>query len=151
MTPLATQARAASSVSADVDRLLSPKSLMDLEALEKQVSNKLQSDEPIDVEYWEQLLRNVSVYKSRAELNSVYKTIIESRLTDLRQEQRAEASSIRDKLALLLPESAKSGVQTSSAPHSQRLDPEPSLKIRPEDKSLDVIDEGDFLEKSVSP
>ena len=148
--PSVTQIRSSNSVSADVDRLLSPKSLGELEVLEKQINVKLQSDEPIDVEYWELLLRNVSVYKSQAELNNTYKTIIESRLEVLRQEQQAEAFSIKGKLALLLTDSPDSlALQKGAVQHSGKLDPESLLKIRPEDKSLDIIDEQDFLDKNV--
>ena len=150
MMPPTSHVRSATAVSADVDRLLSPKSLTDLMILEKQVTSKLQSDEPIDVEYWELLLRNVSVYKSRAELNTVYKTIIESRLADLRQEQRAEASKIKDRLALLLTDhNEEPSSQPRALRYSRQLDPEPFLKIPLEDRSLDVIDEEDFLDKNV--
>lgn len=161
LVPAASLRRSATSVSADVDRLLSPKNLAELESLEKQISSKLHSNEPIDVEYWEQLLRNVAVYKSRAELNTVYKNIIQSRLNDLRQEQRAEAVLVKDKLALLTSiskfEDLKSdcststrdipNVETPSLKYSRSLDPEPLLKLRAEDKGTDTIDEKDFMEK----
>lgn len=138
-------------MSADVDRLLSPKSLKELEVLESQITRKLQSNEPIDVEYWEQLLRNVAVYKSRAELNAVYKTIIESRLNDLRQEQRGEASYMKKKLSLLLNDSSGASIsQSPTVGYSRHLDPEPLLKLRTEDKSLDITDEQAFLDKNVS-
>ena len=151
-------------MSAEVDRLLSPKSLTELESLEKQISGKLRSNEPIDVEYWEQLLRNVAVYKSRAELNTVYKNIIQSRLNDLRQEQRAEALLVRDKLALLTttsnsedlrPKGTSSNfddpnAEPPSVKYSRDLDPEPLLKLRAEDKGLDTIDETDFIGKLAS-
>ena len=164
LAPAASRGYIISSVSADVDRLLSPKSLAELENLEKQISRKLQSNEPIDVEYWEQLLRNVAVYKSRAELNRVYNNIIASRLNDLRHEQRAEAMLVRDKLALLTriskPKDLRPDGTTSIAddsntepPHlsySRELDPEPLLKLRAEDKGLDTIDEKDFLDKLAS-
>ena len=164
LAPAASLRRSASSVSADIDRLLNPKNLFELESLEKQISNKLQSNEPIDVEYWEQLLGNVAVYKSRAELNTVYKNIIESRLNDLRDEQRVEAVLVRDKLALLASISnskelagdcttsivGKSSVEPPSIKYSRTLDPEPLLKLRPEDKSLDTMNETDFLEKLAS-
>ena len=164
LAPAAFLQRSVSSVSAEVDRLLNPKSLTQLESLEKQISGKLQSNEPIDVEYWEQLLRNVAVYKSRAELNTVYKNIIQSRLNDLRQEQRAEAVLVRDKLALLTttsnsedlrPDGTSSNidnpkVEPPSVKYSRDLDPEPLLKLRAEDKSLDTIDETDFMEKLAS-
>ena len=164
LAPVAALRNSASSVLADVDRLLSPKSLTELESLEIQISGKLRSNEPIDVEYWEQLLRNVAVYKSRAELDTVYKNIIKSRLNDLRHEQRAEAALVRDKLALL------TGISNSKDPrpngitltvdhssenppsikYSRNIDPEPLLKLRAEDKGLDTIDEKDFMEKLAS-
>lgn len=164
LAPAASRGYLISSVSADVDRLLSPKSLAELENLEKQISRKLQSNDPIDVEYWEQLLRNVAVYKSRAELNTVYRNIITSRLNDLRHEQRAEAMLVRGKLALLTriskPKDLRPDGTTSTAddsntepPHlsySRELDPEPLLKLRAEDKGLDTIDEKDFLDKLAS-
>lgn len=164
LAPAASRVPSASSVSADVDRLLSPKSLLELEKLEEQISGKLQSNEPIDVEYWEHLLRNVAVYKSRAELNTVYKNIIESRLTDLRHEQRGEAVLVRDKLAVLTniknPKDLRLGSTTSNVPFSnaampsskyfQNLDPEPLLKLRSEDKGLDTTDEKDFMDKLAS-
>lgn len=152
-------------MSADIDKLLSPKSLKELETLENQISGKLESKQPIDVEYWEQLLRNVAVYKARAELNLVYKTIIESRLNNLRQEQRAEAAFVKDKLALLLADSeipsnvisqhessidGNSHTQIPAFAYSRQLDPEPLLKLRTEDKGLDITDEKDFMNKIVS-
>ncbi|MCJ1456097.1 hypothetical protein MMC28_006455 [Mycoblastus sanguinarius] len=165
LSPTPNQARSTQSVSADVDRLLSPKSLKELEVLEQQISGKLQSNEPIDVEYWEQLLRSVAVYKSRAELNAVYKTIIQSRLNNLREEQRAEAVNAKEKLALLLSNSSSSNEPASQTPssaslplstqglalqYSRRLDPEPLLKLRTEDKTLDVTEEKEFMDKIAS-
>ena len=164
LAPAVSRGRSISSVSADVDRLLGPKTLTELENLEKQISSKLQSNEPIDTEYWEQLLRNVAVYKSRAELNTVYKNIIKSRLNDLRHEQRAEAVLVGDKLALLqsisnanqLPSGDATSIAESpnlgppSLKYSRSLDPEPLLKLRAEDKGLDTIDEKDFMDKVIS-
>lgn len=164
LAPVASRGRSASSVSADIDRLLSPKTLTELENLEEQISGKLQSNEPIDVEYWEQLIRNVAVYKSRAQLDTVYKNIIESRLNDLRHEQRKEALIVRDKLALLTSVNDSEGLspdgktqninhsndETPSLEYSRNLDPEPLLKLRAEDKGLDTIDEKNFMEKLAS-
>lgn len=163
LEPAASRGLPTSSVSADVDRLLSPKTLTELENLEKQISSKLQSNEIIDVEYWEQLLRNVAVYKSRAELTTVYKNIIESRLNDLRREQRAEAALVRDKLALLTSISSSKDLRLDGTTptvdnqnaeplwlnYSRNLDPEPLLKLRAEDKGLDTIDEKGFMDKLV--
>ena len=143
--------RSTNPVSADVDRLLGPKTLEQLERLETQISTKLQSNEPIDVEYWEQLLQSVAVYKSRAELNAVYKSVIQSRLADLRAEEATEAANLSEKLSLVL-ENAElpGGPNAPSIPYSRKLDPEPMLRLRMEDKVLDLVEEKDFMDKIVS-
>ena len=165
IAPIKTQGQSANTVSADVERLLSPKSLEELSALEKQIEGKLQSKEPIDVEYWEQLLRNVAVYKARAELDAVYKSIIESRLNELRGEQREQAAQAKEKLRLILTNVECTSDVATEAPnpdkntlferrseiqYSRELDPEPLLKLHAEDKGLDVMDEKAFMDRIVS-
>lgn len=164
LAPSRPQARSGNPVSTDVERLLGPKTLEELLVLEGQISAKLRSNEPIDVEYWEQLLRSIAVYKAKAKLNRVYKSIIESRLRDLRQEQAEEAEHAKEKLALLLvgPSTSDSDPHKASADsdtqipslslvqYSRRIDPEPYLKLRAEDKNLDVVEEADFMSKFVS-
>jgi len=159
LVPLLSNSRSNSTILADVDRLLGPKTLAELVVLEKQINKKLQSNEPIDVEYWEQLLRSVGVCKAKADLNHVYKSIIESRLNDLWQEQRVEALQLQQKLAGLVesPSSVNeggSGIRASEEiqplTYTRDVDPEPFLKLRNEDKGFDVLGEQDFLEKIVS-
>ena len=152
-------------VSADVDRLLSPKSLEELGVLEIQISKKLQSNEPIDVEYWEQLLQSVAVYKAKAQLKNVYKAVIDSRLKVLKEQQIAEAKLVQEKLSQLSShagqtlnsnsdqQDGQNPLETLQLPpvlYSKHLDPEPLLKIRPEDKGLEVLDESEFMDKIVS-
>lgn len=164
LAPVDSQSRSVHSVSVDVDRLFSSKSLGELDTLESQISTKLASNEPIDVEYWENLLTSIAVYKAKAELNKVYKSVIDSRLANLRQQQALEATIVKEKLALLLTgsdeilKSPGSRALTNdsfllSSPlveHSSQLDPEPLLKLRPEDRTHDVVEEGDFMNKIVS-
>lgn len=163
MKPSNVSGRIVTSVSADVDRLLGPKSLEQLSLLEKQITEKLQSNEPIDVEYWEQLLRNIEVYKAKAELKKIYKSVIDSRLQALKEQQVAEAELVREKLSLLSEYgSAVDGSKVDYAPlgdstrgplrtmfFSTQTDPEPMLKIRAEDKNLEVVEELEFLGKIV--
>lgn len=164
VAPTGSQSRSAHSVSSDVDRLLSPKSLKELDILETQISAKLRSNEPIDVEYWEQLLSSIAVYKAKAELNEVYKSIVDSRLGNLRQQQASEATAVKEKLALLLTGSnplpklgSSRNIPDIAAPsskllvsYSPQLDPEPLLKLRSEDRVYDVVEEADFVNKIVS-
>ena len=149
---------AATSISADIDKLLAPKTLKELEKLETQVKNKLQSREPIDVEYWEQLLRSVGVFKSRAELSAVYRAVIQDRLDTFQDEQCQEALSVRSKLGILIgsqdsPKTLSSGDKVSTdgnmIPYTRSVDPEPMLRLRPEDRSLELVDENEFLAKIV--
>lgn len=138
--------RGVSSVSSDIDKLLGPKSLEDLEKLERQIRTKLASNEPIDTDYWEHLLRSLLVWKARARLRKVSQAIVNSRLEGLRKQQGEEACVVREKLKTLIKGSAPDSA--SQAPsHSSNLDPEPLLKLRTEDKSLETIDESDFLNR----
>jgi len=157
--------RVVSSVLSDVDRLLGPKTYVELEMLEKQIKSKLDSNEPIDVDYWEQLLRSLTVWKARAKLKSVYQSVIDSRLRGLRNQQDEEAQAIREKLALILDVSdavskrrledapasdqPKFDLRRSEMKGSSRWDPEPLLRLRTEDKGLGSIDEQVFLDKVV--
>lgn len=145
LAPTGSQRRAGSSVSSDVDRLLAPKSAEELESLKAQVSRKLDSKEPIDVEYWEQLLNNITVYSAKAALSKVYKSVIDSRVAEYRQNQSAEAALSKQKLGVLLSRGSPTCPDTSMVTYSQRLDPEPSLRLKPEDKALEVVVERDFI------
>lgn len=162
MTP---EGRAVSSVASDIDRLLAPKSFEELEALEKQISQKLASNEPIDVDYWEQLLRSLTVWKAKATLKKVYQSVIASRLADMRSQQQGEADTLRRKLQVVLEgtvsatlDGSKDAAETTVSPAentalallpSKDIDPDALLKLREEDKALEVLDEKSFLAKVV--
>jgi hypothetical protein len=83
-----------SSVSDDIDKILAPKTHDQLEALEKQIKNKLQSNEDIDTDYWEQLLKSLRVWKARAKLSQVYETIKEIRVKQLKESDPAKAKAL---------------------------------------------------------
>jgi hypothetical protein len=144
--------RAVSSVAADINKLLSPKTYEELETLEVQIRKKLNSNGPIDTDYWEQLLRSLTVWKARAKLRKVYRDVIEGRVQGLRKQQREEAETIQKKLAPLAP-FVKSGETAAQSMLSEddirQLDPEPLLQLRPEDKTLEIIDESVFLNQVV--
>lgn len=161
LAPTTSRGRSFNAVANDVDRLFGTKSLEELKALETSISSKLDSNEPIDVEYWEQLLSSIDVYKAKAELNNVYKSILDSRLANLRQQQASEASIFKEKMALLLLSSSKeqesaNGQTLASEPvepvvqYSRQFDPEPLLKLRAEDKGSDVVEELEFIDKIAS-
>ncbi|GKT42891.1 uncharacterized protein ColSpa_03072 [Colletotrichum spaethianum] len=79
LKPQGPDARVVSTVSEDVDRILRPKTYEQLEALESQIKAKLRSNDDIDVDYWEQLLRSLLVWKAKAKLKKVCDAISESK------------------------------------------------------------------------
>lgn len=137
----APEGRVLSSVAADINKILSPKSYEQLETLEGQVKRKLNSNEPIDTDYWEELLRSLTVWKAKAKLKKVFQAVIAGRVQALRKQQREEAESVRLKLAPIAPVVG----ELVQVKEEFNLDPEPLLQLRPEDKVLEIIDESVFL------
>ncbi|KAI1121291.1 mid region of cactin-domain-containing protein [Nemania abortiva] len=96
LKPMGPEARAVSSVTSDVDRILGPKNSEQLEKLEGQIQAKLRSDEVVDTDYWEQLLKSLQVYKAKARLKKIYDTILENRLKLLAQADPEKAAGLAD-------------------------------------------------------
>lgn len=146
LKPRGPEERAVSSVAADVDKLLGPKTYEQLEALEKQIRSKLRSNEDIDVDYWEQLLKSLLIWKAKAKLKKVYQSVLDSRLDVLRKQQQDDAQAVCTKLQSIIT-TAGAGVPGAGAiPYSQVYDPEPLLKLGTEHKT-EILDESDFLYK----
>lgn len=148
--PKGPEGRLVSSVSADIDRLLALKSYEDLEVLEKQVRRKLSSNEPVDVDYWEHLLRNLIVWKAKAKLRSLTQSVIDSRLQALRTSQCEEAKNVGNKFSHVLQKgSTPSRNLEDIGSFDSELDAEPMFKTRPEDRALKIVQETDIL-RSIS-
>ncbi|KAH8700344.1 putative cactin [Talaromyces proteolyticus] len=139
----APEGRVLNSVAADINKILSPKTFEQLETLESQVKRKLNSNEPIDTDYWEELLRSLTVWKARAKLKKVFQAVIEGRVRVLRKQQQEEAESVRVKLTPVAPV-VNEVVESINAAN---IDPEPLLQLRPEDKALEIIEESEFLKQ----
>lgn len=61
----AEQNRASAGVKAEISTLLRGKTHEQLTALQGQVMRKLKSNEPIDTDYWENLLKELIVWKAK--------------------------------------------------------------------------------------
>ncbi|KAH6657062.1 mid region of cactin-domain-containing protein [Truncatella angustata] len=94
LKPMGAEERAVSSVSADVDKILGPKSLEQLEKLEGQIRTKLRSDEAVDTDYWGQLLKSLLVYKAKAKLKIICEEIKETRIKELREKNPEKANAL---------------------------------------------------------
>jgi hypothetical protein len=144
-------ARGMSSVTPEIDRLLGPKTHEQLETLEKQVKAKLRSNDDIDVDYWENLLKSLSIYKAKARLRQVSKSVLGARLETLRQQQEQEAMALRNKVRESLKSSSLNAPedQALSTESPATLDPEPLLRLNPEDKTLNSMEEEEFKQRLV--
>ncbi|KAH0612232.1 uncharacterized protein H6S33_010284 [Morchella sextelata] len=152
--------RAVSSVAGDVDKLFGSKKLEELEALERQIVGKLNSDEILDVDYWNELLRSVRVWKAKASLKRMYREVINNRLDILVRQQKDEARTVRAKLEAILggtkdvtDESTLESLPVQSAypaarivPYNRAMDPEPMLRLRHDEKALESCSEKEFLD-----
>lgn len=137
-------------ISKEVDRLFGSKSLTELTALEQQIRSKLRSNEPIDVEYWEGLLKSLVSWKAKAKLRQVSESIVQNQLQGLRTQQAEEAAMIRGNLRDAIKRQRKNNDVRESAAPGTGLDPEPFLRARAEDKALQVQNEENFLRQIVS-
>jgi hypothetical protein len=133
--------RAVSSVESDIDKLLKSKTYDQLGTLEGQIRAKLDSDEPIDTDYWQQLLDSLLVWKAKAKLKKVYEDVVGSRLKSLREENERRAI-----LALQHFGGGASASSTGRPQNPDNLDPDPLLEIASKNKSLEIMDESDFLQ-----
>ena len=149
LQPNALGRRAQEATSADVDRIFESKTYEQLEALERQIQSKLRSNEDIDVEYWENLLRGLKSWKARAKLRLVSQSIVKNQLQGLREQQGAAAQKIREGFAGLVGSVDHPATSTRTVDYLA-LDPEPLLKARPEDKGLQIVDQAAFSQNNVS-
>ncbi|UZJ52388.1 hypothetical protein CBS101457_001708 [Exobasidium rhododendri] len=85
------RSRLDASVKAEMNVMLSKQSHKELIALQDQIRQKLRSGEPVDVEYWEGLLKTIVVWRAKAKLSDMHEVIIRNRLEHLRRKQTIEA------------------------------------------------------------
>ncbi|WFD39595.1 uncharacterized protein MJAP1_002575 [Malassezia japonica] len=92
------------SIVAETDAMLAAKSADELYDLQCQVRAKLRSGEPLDVEYWESLLRRIVVWRSVARLREVHARVLDHRIAHLQRRQRKEGRRQQTEMALELEE-----------------------------------------------
>ncbi|EGO01700.1 hypothetical protein SERLA73DRAFT_166227 [Serpula lacrymans var. lacrymans S7.3] len=153
---------AAAAVESDITALLSGKSYEHLASLQKQIQAKLGSGEPIDVDYWEGLLKKLIVWKAKAKLKSLHEVVVRNRLEQLRKRQRDEALQAQEELLAGVAKSASSRrdnpvpVAESTPTETQVLPEEmepydrsmsPSLiditRLSVDDRQIDIVTEGE--------
>lgn len=137
------------SVKSDIATLLSNKSLDQLTALQSQVTKKLQSNEPIDVEYWENLLKELFIYKAKAKLRDMHQVLLMKRLEQLRLRQRLEAEKVQKELEEVLAMHGQvrgRGVQAGEGLEAEPVDEDLTAE---QDKRFEEAVEDDEADESV--
>ncbi len=66
-----------SSIQNDVKSILKGKNLSELETLQQQITETIESGNAFDVEYWEALLKSLRIYKSKAQLRELHAQLLE--------------------------------------------------------------------------
>ncbi|KAI7904738.1 mid region of cactin-domain-containing protein [Cokeromyces recurvatus] len=148
-------------VNESIHRVLSGKTVSQLSVLQNQIQQKLRSNEPIDVEYWENLLKELVVYKAKAKLNEMHQDILAARLEQLRSKQREEALKVQKELGRVLSMQerevhgrgvmAGEGIEVEPSMHralntllleeyDRSMSPEPMEILSREDQDLEIID-----------
>lgn len=86
----ATESGVSEAVHQDIDNMLSDKTYDQLSVLQEQITNKLKSGGPVDVEYWETLLKALTVWKAKARLRAMHQEMLRTRLEQLRLKRERE-------------------------------------------------------------
>ncbi|RPD67112.1 hypothetical protein L226DRAFT_608358 [Lentinus tigrinus ALCF2SS1-7] len=128
-------AEAAAAVEADITALLQGKSYDHLVQLQRQIQAKLSSGEPIDVEYWEGLLKKLLVWKAKAKLKTLHEVVVRNRLEQLRKRQRDEALQAQEELLAGVAKSAQRGDVRGVAP-PDTAEQNAAEEVEPYDRSM---------------
>ncbi|KAI1464171.1 mid region of cactin-domain-containing protein [Daldinia caldariorum] len=120
LKPMGPEERVVNSVSADVDKILGPKNLEQLEKLEGQIQAKLRSDEVMDTDYWEQLLKSLQIFKAKAKLKNICEEIRESRIKLLQDKNPEKAKDLAEPQTFgSVVHAGSKDLATTSAPKSK--------------------------------
>ncbi|KAH0489188.1 hypothetical protein TgHK011_009629 [Trichoderma gracile] len=118
LDPQGHEGRVVSSVADDIDRILAPKTIDQLETLEQQIKAKLRSNEDIDTDYWEQLLRSLRVWKAKATLARIAEEIEAKKQERLaKRAPRSTTTTTTSTAAEAARSSGVSGPSSSSSSH----------------------------------
>lgn len=143
-------------VQADINELLSSKTYDQLNILQGQIQHKLGSNEPVDVDYWEQLLKSLIVWKAKIKLRKMHEVVLRNRLEQLRRLQRDEANKAqlelqnavaKQQLAAEEQQAEIAEASTESVQYTREMSPEKAFKIGWDDESLEVMDQAKFTQR----
>lgn len=124
-----------------INNMLSSKSTDELQQLQSQVRAKLASDEPVDVEYWERVLKSIVVWRAKARLRDMHEAVLSNRLEYLRRKQRDEAT--RQQKELLVQTGEASDEELEEAPDAEEAGKADAVA---EEQALEALYDPDEME-----
>ncbi|CAG8608843.1 3898_t:CDS:10, partial [Diversispora eburnea] len=144
-------------VKEDINNMLAGKTYEQLNKLQAQIQQKLSGNEPVEVEFWEQQLKALTVWKAKAKLKSMHEIVLQKRLEQLRRKQRQEAIKVQEELESALtshgahhihPVGQETTVEEVEEEipepvveeYDPSMSPEPMPRLSREDKQSEVID-----------
>ncbi|GBC15653.1 mid region of cactin-domain-containing protein [Rhizophagus irregularis DAOM 181602=DAOM 197198] len=145
----------------DINKLLAGKTYEQLNKLQSQIQQKLSGQEAVEVEYWEQQLKTITVWKAKAKLKAMHEIVLQKRLEQLRRKQRQEAIKVQEELETAL---ASHSVQIKAEgqgtidndaieeedyslieEYDKLMSPRPFDKLPREDKQCEIVDLGEDM------
>ncbi|RIB19526.1 mid region of cactin-domain-containing protein [Gigaspora rosea] len=144
----------------DINNLFAGKTYEQLNVLQAQIQQKLSGKEAVEVEFWEQQLKALTVWKSKAKLKAMHEIVLRKRLEQLRRKQRQEAIKVQEELESALAshhhiqmESEGQEAMTEEdaiseyaiAEYDRSMSPRLIPKLSKEDKQFEIIDPDEDL------
>ncbi|RIA95685.1 mid region of cactin-domain-containing protein [Glomus cerebriforme] len=139
----------------DINKLLAGKTYEQLNKLQTQIQQKLSGQEAVEVEYWEQQLKTITVWKAKAKLKVMHEIVLQKRLEQLRRKQRQEAIKVQEELeTALASHSIQIKVEGQESvdketeeeedymieEYDRSMSPRPFDKLPREDKQCEIVD-----------
>ncbi|CAG8528762.1 14940_t:CDS:2 [Acaulospora morrowiae] len=147
----------------EINNMMAGKTYEQLNKLQIQIQNKLSGNEPVEVEFWEQQLKALTVWKAKAKLKAMHEIVLRKRLEQLRKKQRQEAIKVQEELESALAShniyhdytgqeySTEDDVVKTPEPmveeYDRSMSPRPIERLSREDKQYEIIDPKEDLKK----
>ncbi|KAL7421742.1 hypothetical protein Q5752_003513 [Cryptotrichosporon argae] len=91
--------RYSQTVEADAGRIVAGLSVAKLVELERNTHAMLSSGQPVDGEFWDVVLRKITVQKAIAKLDSIHEVVLKNRLEQFKKRQREDAARVQAEMA----------------------------------------------------
>ncbi|GAA97369.1 uncharacterized protein L969DRAFT_94426 [Mixia osmundae IAM 14324] len=140
-------------VKSDIANMFRDKTYQQLAVLQGQIADKLGSGDPIDVEYWEGLLKELAVWMAKAKLRNMHEVVLKNRLEQLRRRQRDSALKAQAELANTIKPTAASKVAAAAVEKQDEYSPsmEPPLvhSLLEAEQNLELLDPREEIRKLI--